>query len=234
MGKGLAKLGYRCVHGGGKSGVMGNVTSGAQSEQGSVYGVVHEMFCVDNGEDERLVAAKGGGLLIVGGPNLVERKCKLVDSADCIVVLPGGVGTLEELCETVSAKSLGLMGLKHKGICVLNVDGFFDGWLAQMERSYRDGLLYGPVSSFFDLVSTPEEAIEWCVKQLSKQPSADTGFNADTNGSRMFSKEGAKDNKMPQPTSSDITVIRGNRNFVYSFVVGLTLGALGVMLLRRK
>ncbi len=272
MGAGLAKLGYRCVHGGGKSGVMGNLTSGAQSEQGAVYGVVHKMFCVDNGEDERLVSSKGGGLLVVGGPDLVERKQKLVDSGECLVILPGGVGTFEEMCETISAKSLGMMGLKNKGICVLNIDGFFDGWLAQMERAYRDGLLYGPVNGFFDLVTTPEEAISWTVKQMVNKsspsssvagsPSATTE-DSSSGVTRIYAKKdscgdssASNDDKMPQETSSSSSSNDGskttsttlvaidnsdrssrssdNNRVVYSFILGLTLGVLGMTFLRRR
>ena len=224
------------MHGGGKSGVMGNLTSGAQSQQGAVYGVVHKMFCVDNGEDERLVQAKGGGLLVVGGPDLVERKQKLVDSGECLVILPGGVGTFEEMCETVSAKSLGMMGLKNKGICVVNIDGFFDGWLPQMDRAHLDGLLYGPVNSFFDLVTTPEEAISWTVKQMTnKSPNSSSRANSPsgttgdaTGGVRLYAKKDSQndggankgiDDKMPQEALSSSSSSSSNDETISTALV---------------
>lgn len=71
-------------------------------------------------------------------PTLAARRSRLIDIADLIVALPGGVGTLDELFEAVALRSLGLLRAK---IALLNVNGFFNATLDQMERQRRDGLM---------------------------------------------------------------------------------------------
>lgn len=190
VGEGLARLGYICVHGGGGAGVMGSITNGARAGGGSVIGVIHRRFVVDNSEDDRLGSVEDGGLIISDGPDLTERKQLLIDNGDCIVVLPGGVGTLEELWESVSAKSLGMKGLHEKEICVVNINGFFDGSIAQLKRAHEEKLLYLPLEDYFNVVNSAEDAIQWCHSTLTSScPSASTTQHDTTESSnRVASK----------------------------------------------
>ena len=73
----------------------GALNEAAKAAGCTVRGVVHSMWI---GEED----AKGLDELIVvggrwrGGADLTERKRKLLDDADVLVALPGGVGTLDE------------------------------------------------------------------------------------------------------------------------------------------
>ncbi len=232
LGAGLASLGYRCVHGGGKYGVMGSITSGAQSRKGAVFGVVHAQFCVDNGEDQRLVLENSGcALHICDGPDLVIRKKMLYDNGDCIVVMPGGIGTFEELCETVSAKSLGMMGLKKKGICVCNVNGYFDGFIQMMHRASKDDLLYGNVDLFFDVVSTPAEAIEWCKNKLSNLSTENSEMD-DAVNSRVIVKDNSSIASAVSRAGDDSRP--HIPKYTLPFIMGLTLGGVIAFAALRK
>lgn len=118
IGAELGRRGHICVNGGGGQGVMGAINKGCRSTNGVVIGVIHEMFVVD-GHVDSLVTE----MFISTGEDLTERKKLLRDNGDCIIILPGGVGTFDELWETVSAKSLKFTGLQHVPICIINTDG---------------------------------------------------------------------------------------------------------------
>jgi uncharacterized protein (TIGR00730 family) len=67
-----------------------------------------------------------------------ERKALMADLSDGFLALPGGFGTFDELCEVLTWAQLGL----HRKPCgLLNVAGFFNPFLAQIERAVRDRFL---------------------------------------------------------------------------------------------
>lgn len=74
--------------------------------------------------------------IISKGEDLTERKQLLYENGDCIISLPGGVGTFDEIWESVSHKSLGMKGLTNKPIVLLNTDGFYDGFILQLNRAF--------------------------------------------------------------------------------------------------
>lgn len=53
--------------------------------------------------------------------------------------LLGGVGTFDEIWDSVCGKSLGMKGMRFKPICLINTDGFYDGFVVQMDRSQKEG-----------------------------------------------------------------------------------------------
>ena len=74
----------------------------------------------------------GTELIVVGGSDLVERKRKLFEGADCIIALPGGVGTLDELFEAIACVHTGLW--PWMPICVVDADGYYEGVQRQLRR----------------------------------------------------------------------------------------------------
>jgi hypothetical protein len=92
-----------------------------------------------------------------------ERKRIMYERSDGFVVFPGGFGTLDETMEILTWKQL---GIHDKPIVLANLDGFYDGLLAWLERATHDGLLkpkYLPlcravtdVPAIFDYLDTYE------------------------------------------------------------------------------
>lgn len=80
---------------------------------------------------------------------------------------PGGVGTFDELWEAICAKSLSMKGLSNKPICLVNTNGFYDGFIMQMQRASEDKLLYNKVEEYFHVSNTPQDALEWCERAFS-------------------------------------------------------------------
>lgn len=73
------------------------------------------------------------------------------------IALSGGYGTMEELMETVTWNQL---GIHDKGVCVLNVDGFYDGLLAWIKKSVDEEFVRGANSDILVAATDAKGAIE--------------------------------------------------------------------------
>lgn len=115
LGTVLASRGIRLVYGGGAVGLMGVLADAVLAEGGTVLGVITEALV------EREVA-HGSLTELVVVPSMHERKQRMADAADAFVMLPGGLGTLDEFFEAATWTQLGI----HAKPCgVLDVDGYF-------------------------------------------------------------------------------------------------------------
>jgi uncharacterized protein (TIGR00730 family) len=85
-----------------------------------------------------------------------ERKQLMYDLADGFIALPGGLGTLEELAEVTTWSQL---GLHAKPVVLLDVDGFWDPLIAQLDRMVAVGLLKSVNRSLIKRAHTPEIAL---------------------------------------------------------------------------
>jgi uncharacterized protein (TIGR00730 family) len=115
LGETLARRGLGLVYGGGKVGLMGAVADGALAAGGEVVGVIPHALVV------REVAHQGLTELRVVD-SMHERKALMADLADGFLVLPGGIGTLEEFFEVWTWAQLGLHG---KPIGLLDTAGYY-------------------------------------------------------------------------------------------------------------
>lgn len=131
LGRSLAERGIDLVYGGASVGLMGAVADAALAAGGRVVGVIpHGLFT-------REVAHRGLTELHEVG-SMHERKALMYDRSDAFVALPGGFGTLDELFEAVTWSQL---GLHAKPAALLDVDGFWEPLVAQLDRMVEGGLL---------------------------------------------------------------------------------------------
>jgi uncharacterized protein (TIGR00730 family) len=143
----LAEHGHSLVWGGSDTGVMKVMADGVQAGGGRIYGVSVELLkqFVRPDADEMVIAR-----------DLGERKAKLLSRSDVIVVLPGGLGTLDELTEILELRK---HGAHDKAVIVMNSDGFYDGLITQLERMSNEGFIREVISEYVTYADTPEEAI---------------------------------------------------------------------------
>ena len=145
----LAQGGWRCVNGGGAVGLMGAVTDGALDADGEVTGVIPK-FMVDNGWCyDRLID-------VVVTADMHQRKQIMSDMADAVIALPGGVGTLEELLETLTWRQLGLVKVP---VIILNTLGYYDPLLAMLHHAIDEGFMKPSHGQLWQVAATPAEAI---------------------------------------------------------------------------
>lgn len=133
LGGELARRGITLVWGAGRVGLMGEVADAALAAGGRVRGVIPGFLRTEELLHPQLPPAD-----LVVTSTLFERKRLLIEAADAFVVLPGGLGTLDELFEVITLQQLGQ--LQEPAPCgLLNVAGYFEGQLAQLERAVAEG-----------------------------------------------------------------------------------------------
>ncbi|NUQ62513.1 MAG: TIGR00730 family Rossman fold protein [Pirellulales bacterium] len=117
LGEELAGRGLRLIYGGGSIGLMTVIADRVLAEGGEVIGVIPQALV-----DKEVAHLGLTDLRIVG--SMHERKALMADLADGFIALPGGMGTLEELCEILTWAQLGL----HRKPCgLLDIAGYYDG-----------------------------------------------------------------------------------------------------------
>nr|MBI3613672.1 TIGR00730 family Rossman fold protein [Nitrospirota bacterium] len=127
----LAGEGIGLVYGGGGIGLMKLLADAVLDAGGNVTGVIPHALTIQEIAHPRVT-----DLRVVG--SMHERKALMAELSDAFIALPGGYGTLEEFCEVVTWAQLGL----HRKPCgLLNVAGFYDPLLAQLDRQVAEGFL---------------------------------------------------------------------------------------------
>ncbi|GAB3926714.1 LOG family protein [Mucilaginibacter myungsuensis] len=135
------------VFGGGRVGVMGMLADAIIAQGGKTIGVIPQFLM-----DKEVGHTGLTELHIV--ENMHQRKQMMNDLCDGIIMLPGGFGTLEEFFEVLTWLQL---GLHNNPIAVLNVNGFYDLLLQQMDVMVEQRFLK---KANRDLVITSADPIE--------------------------------------------------------------------------
>ena len=129
FGKVLADNKIRLVYGGGGVGLMGATAEATHDAGGHVTGIGPQALArielQYKGADEKIVTE-----------NMHDRKRNMFDLADAFVVLPGGIGTLEE---TVEVLSWAYLGFHHKPIVILNIDNYWKPFLGLIDHVIEQG-----------------------------------------------------------------------------------------------
>lgn len=131
LGKTLAKQKIQLIYGGSQTGLMGTIADSALSENGKVTGVLPHFL------QSKEIAHKNLTELILV-ETMHERKTKMSDLCEGVIVLPGGYGTLEEFFEMITWAQL---GLHKKPIGILNIDGFYNDLISLVQNMVDKGFL---------------------------------------------------------------------------------------------
>jgi len=127
----MAAAGLGGVYGGGSAGMMGIFADALLAAGGEVHGVIPGFMV------ELELAHKGLTKLHVV-KDMAERKALMTVLSWAFVVLPGGVGTLDELFEMMTARQL---GLQPHPVGFLNTGGYFDPLLQQLQLAEQHGYI---------------------------------------------------------------------------------------------
>jgi uncharacterized protein (TIGR00730 family) len=149
LGDVLLENNLELVYGGSKVGLMGELAHYILDNGGSVTGVVPKGLFPDTYPSQRLTQ-----LIEVG--NMHDRKQTMENLSDAFIAIPGGIGTFEELFETLSWAQL---GLHQKPIGILNVSHFFDEFLILMEKLVSEGFMNASNLKLFLVSSDPGDLL---------------------------------------------------------------------------
>ena len=150
LGKLLAEEEVHLVYGGGDRGLMGKVSSTVIENGGTATGIIPD-FMIElewvnkNLDDLRVVKT------------MSERKNLLLNLADGIVMLPGGIGTMEEFFEALSWSQL---LLHERPIGILNIDGYYDNLLELIHGLQKEGFVDTKTSDLYVVDSDPRKLLE--------------------------------------------------------------------------
>lgn len=131
LGDAIAKASFRLVYGGGHVGLMGTVADAVLAGGGQAVGVIPQWLV------DREVAHRGLTKLHVV-ETMHQRKQMMADMADAFVALPGGYGTLDELCEVLGWAQL---GLHSKPIVLFDVADYWRPLFATLDQAVAEGFL---------------------------------------------------------------------------------------------
>ena len=151
LGRALAQRGWGLVFGAGADGLMGAAARGAAEAGGVTIGVVPEKMDVDG-------VVYGSCTELYVTRTLRERKALMEDKADAFIALPGGFGTFEELLEIIALRQL---GYHKKPVAILNVDGYYDGLIAQFDKAVEQRFSAPGALSVFGVFGTVEETLDY-------------------------------------------------------------------------
>lgn len=150
MGAIIGQNNLTLVYGGGSVGLMGLVANTTLKTGGKAIGII-----------PRHIESRE-----VGHPDLTElhvvesmhvRKQMMVDRADAFIILPGGVGTMDEFFEILTWRQL---GLHDKPIVVVNVNGYWNTILETLDMMVREQFLRSEDRNCVQVVANPSEVLE--------------------------------------------------------------------------
>lgn len=151
LGRLLALQGWIVVYGGGDMGLMGALSRGVLAHNGQIRAVILDRFITRGVLDESVVDMK-----VVS--TMRSRKRGLEEGGDAYICLPGGLGSLEELTETMV---LSQIGFHIKPIVLCNLYNYWGPFIEQVHRSVEEKLIPENVWQLMHIAQTPEECVEF-------------------------------------------------------------------------
>ncbi len=149
MGALLAREGIELVYGGGATGIMGALADAALAAGGRVIGVIPKSMNIPNVVHEGLTE-----LHVM--PDMHTRKALMGELADAFIALPGGLGTLDELFETLTWSQL---GYRPKPTGALNVAGYYDPLVTLIDHAVEHGFIKPEHRHVLEVASEPAELL---------------------------------------------------------------------------
>jgi uncharacterized protein (TIGR00730 family) len=142
LGQILASRNLGLVYGGGKSGLMGKIADAVIAADGHATGIIPKFL--DNVE----IAHRGLNDLHVID-TMHERKNMMYEIADGFIIMPGGLGTLDETMEIITWRQL---GLHRKPIIIANLHGYWDHMLLLFQNIIDEGFMHHGHTGHFEHV----------------------------------------------------------------------------------
>ncbi len=149
LGRILGERSKRLIYGGGRVGLMGLLADNVLAHGGSAVGIIPEHLQANEIQHTGLTE-----LIVVD--TMHTRKRMMMERADAFVVLPGGLGTLEETFEILTWKQL---GLHDKPIVVVDIAGYWTPLFDLIEHAVASGFAQREALQFYRVVPRGEDLL---------------------------------------------------------------------------
>jgi uncharacterized protein (TIGR00730 family) len=144
LGRAMGERKIRLVYGGGRIGIMGIVAQAVYDAGGPITGVIPDFLM------QLEVGNELGGDLVIT-ESMHTRKARMFELSDAVIVLPGGLGTLDEAFEIITWKQL----RQHdKPIVLVNVAGYWDPFVALVDSIIAGGFAHEKARELFTVVDS--------------------------------------------------------------------------------
>jgi uncharacterized protein (TIGR00730 family) len=132
LGTQLAQKGITLIYGGGNKGIMGAVANATLAAGGKVIGIIPKLLLEWEAQHEGLTE-------LIVTESMHARKLLLYEKCDVAIVLPGGMGTLDELFEMLTWNNL---KIHSKRVYLLNENGYYDALIQLLDTMDQQGFMY--------------------------------------------------------------------------------------------
>ena len=153
LAKALAERGHDLVFGAGGEGVMGAAARGFNENGGRTHGVIPKFF-----EENGYEAVYAHLDELTRTATMAERKSIMEEQADAFIIMPGGIGTLEEFFEVLTLKQL---GRHRKAIAVYNDCGYYSGLIEYIDFMIAQKFVNAECESLFKVFKTQKEVVDY-------------------------------------------------------------------------
>ena len=141
----LAEKNITLIYGGGNKGLMGIVADAVLEKNGKVTGIIPKLLTKWEVQHENITE-----LLVVD--NMHIRKRMLYERCDAAIILPGGIGTLDEFFEMLTWNQL---NIHNKKIFLLNTNGFYNALLQHIKKMQDEKFLHEKIENRITVLTDP-------------------------------------------------------------------------------
>lgn len=157
LGRELASHGHSMIYGGGGTGLMGAAARGVSSANGKIISVLPHFMKDYEGLYEDYTE-------IIRTETMAQRKEIMEERADAFIVLPGGIGTMDEFFQAITLVAL---DRKSAPIVLFNIDGYYDSIITFIEEGIAKGFINHQVRELCMVRNQAEEVIDAIEYSLS-------------------------------------------------------------------
>ncbi|MEJ5285950.1 MAG: hypothetical protein CH6_4027 [Candidatus Kapaibacterium sp.] len=147
LGSILARNSKTVIYGGGKVGLMGSLAQGVLDNGGKIIGVIPKFM-------QKYELGHNGITKLIEVNTIHEREELMINKADCIVALPGGTGTFEELLQALTWKRLKLIPTP---IIIGNLKNYYNPLIQQLNKAVDENFMRNEHRKLWDVANTVEE-----------------------------------------------------------------------------
>ena len=156
LGKEIANRNYNLIFGGMKNGILGGVANGfINNKKTKIISIMPEFFKEEKKDDIFYDCDE-----IIYTKDVTERKEKFKKLADAFIILPGGVGTLDELFDAICSKRWGQIDVP---IIIFNYNHYYDNLIEMLNYSIKENIgkenyndtykVYNNIKEMFDYIN---------------------------------------------------------------------------------
>jgi uncharacterized protein (TIGR00730 family) len=149
LGEILAARKMEVYYGAGNTGLMGVLSQALLQNNGVVNGVIPKETLISNMVNQDITK-------IYTTNCLSSRKKLMLDACDIFIILPGGIGTIDEFLDVIAYKQINARWAQKKCI-LINVNGYFDLFLEFLQHALRAGFTRSSDTKLFDVITNIED-----------------------------------------------------------------------------